>query len=1262
MSVSIMSLNVRGLRKNTHLAQNNIKHSHFHSWLGRRSATIMAFQEIQYSTPPSSQDITTIHNILKAHDGHWSQHCGLIVRDADLQMSKKTTWLDGRIITADIRSKNSPFLATIVVIYAPANHQDRGPFFKSLLTLPFFQNPPQHFLLMGDLNYNHFTSRRYPEWQDWIDVKTIDCVNRSGATPLPTFHRPNPLVRSTLDYIFCSPSLYPHTTSPGMIFTNNFSDHDALTVTIVPSGRTITGRGLWRLNTSLLEDTKFLEIFLPFLETLKHSRYQESTQNHWDRIKRRIKGFCITESIPRARHRRTMKNQLLEQRTNRLEELIQSSGSQRERLEKELTEIENDLSSIENHELHIQALRSGYAWREQGERCTAYFFRSIASRQKKRLVPPLRNEETGLLSSTVEEQLGIAKQFYSKLYTPDPIDQGAIDTFLDAIPTTARVSPDRNKNIMAEFSSQEIEETTRHLASGKAPGKDGIPYEMYRILFTIPWITELFIKLANSALQRGNIPRSWKETVMILLFKKGESDRLGNWRPLSLINADAKIFTKILSRRMRPALVELTGEYQVGFTAGRFIADNGLAVRALTEYAKNCQLPHVGLLLDQEKAYDRVHPEYLSKVLERFGFTRDFIRCILFLFFRTTITLNINGHLATVFEQKRGLRQGDPLSPLLYNLIFEPLLAYIIKNQGLTGIAIPGRQDAIKVSAFADDLFTMVKSTQEWNMLQQTFDLYGQASNARINWNKTVAFPLSRTPEEGLKTLLLGSGVRWHDSSNEEHLTYLGFPITLSKQQERTFWTNLSNKTKTIISIHSARSLSILGRGTIANSIILAKLWHVLWTTPCPDWWIQQLRKDLSAFMSPFKPRASWEIVTTPRTAGGLGVIHPLRQAQAFQARHIANMISDRPTWGRQIILDLIRWRGRAKSALEVLVNPSPHTLNIFRQFPTIKNLLKVAQLLPPARTLFTDGPLPMADTILRLPIRWWIPKSDESVDKIEDKVGDVYRLENRDQGQAMLVTKAPNNCRLQRTRDTLHLEVFLGKRTMSQEFQRVLQRTSTLIRGDDLQTRLQTLSIENGTDKKIPLSKASTRLLRAHFTPQRKPPDPTSRFQPEEGSKSQWGAFWKLKIPHQARNFWWRYKQDRLPCGTVRQAIWNQPSCCEAEGCHTLIADKNHFVFHCAHKYNAWQEILSRYTTKDDWPDQDLYALLTFKPPQVSIAPGYDITIDQLTACCLVGIHTANITLYREDITMPSGAIVKIIENLIARLNDQHSLMSSRN
>ncbi|KAK3817424.1 MAG: hypothetical protein J3Q66DRAFT_261784, partial [Benniella sp.] len=84
----------------------------------------------------------------------------------------------------------------------------------------------------------------------------------------------------------------------------------------------------------------------------------------------------------------------------------------------------------------------------------------------------------------------------------------------------------------------------------KAPGKDGFPFEIYRVILSHPPLADLLLGIMNDALNFAIFPDSWLQTVMVLLHKKGEASRLANWRPLSLIITDAKFFIKILTNRL----------------------------------------------------------------------------------------------------------------------------------------------------------------------------------------------------------------------------------------------------------------------------------------------------------------------------------------------------------------------------------------------------------------------------------------------------------------------------------------------------------------------------------------------------------------------------------------------------------------------------------------------------------------------------------------------------------------------------------------
>lgn len=186
-------------------------------------------------------------------------------------------------------------------------------------------------------------------------------------------------------------------------------------------------------------------------------------------------------------------------------------------------------------------------------------------------------------------------------------------------------------------------------------------------------------------------PESWKQTRMVLLFKKGDPELLHNWRPLSLINCVAELFTIMLADRLNRVMSRLLiVPYQTEFKLHRLISDNAWLNQILMvnlRYAAPLDR-NVAVLLDQEKAYDRVNTTYLAMVLHQFGFPVSLVASISNLFFSTRIFVSINGWSGSSFTQSRGLRQGDSLSPLLFNLAFEPLLRTFLACSQLQGVAL----------------------------------------------------------------------------------------------------------------------------------------------------------------------------------------------------------------------------------------------------------------------------------------------------------------------------------------------------------------------------------------------------------------------------------------------------------------------------------------------------------------------------------------------------------------------------------------------
>ncbi|KAG0820803.1 hypothetical protein G6F19_012268 [Rhizopus arrhizus] len=692
----------------------------------------------------------------------------------------------------------------------------------------------------------------------------------------------------------------------------SWSDHFLVTSYFAlraPAHSTVLGKSQWRAHPRLASSETFRNLVSSTIaNTMVSFDISLTPQEKWDMVKSAITQVAKSFSR-RSAFNLTKAESLLHLKRARITKRLASNPELLSSLTPQLSVVESQLASLQQYHAETLALRAGIRWREQGEISAGYLKRTVSQRQTRQIMKQLVHPTTGALCCTSNEMLDAAVQFYSNLYSPEPIDNSAIDDLLSAIPDSLRLSDSNQRFLTNSFTHDDLIEGVSRCPRRSSPGLDGLPYEILHLIFIHPASKDLVLQVYNDALSKGVFPPSWFSTSVSLLPKKGDLKDLKNWRPISLINADAKVFTRLFNSRIVKCAQKLVTPYQAGFLRGRFIADNGLLMKLIMEHARLTSSDAVGLLLDQEKAYDRVHPSYLCKVLHHFGFPPSIVQSLSTLFFNTGLHINVNGFLSSSVLQHRGLRQGDPISPVLFNLAFEPLLRRILSDPHFSGFQLPKSVcspphvhsiSSVKLLAYADDIVCLLKSPQDLTALQHHLHLYSKASNAKVNFNKTKAFALSGSRScyhRIWRTPLLQQQIHsWHDGSSSQPIIYLGFPLHSSIAQRDAYLTSLLSRLETSLQLHSHRSLSFRGRVTILNSLILSKLWHVLRILSVPKRFFLRLQSQISGFVSAKKtPRISFETMCFPRNKGGLGVLNPPLQQSALQLRWLLPLLHDFP-------------------------------------------------------------------------------------------------------------------------------------------------------------------------------------------------------------------------------------------------------------------------------------------------------------------------------------------------------------------------------
>ncbi|GBG75702.1 hypothetical protein CBR_g20326 [Chara braunii] len=432
------------------------------------------------------------------------------------------------------------------------------------------------------------------------------------------------------------------------------------------------------------------------------------------------------------------------------------------------------------------------------------------------------------------------------------------------------------------ISAEELRQTLKSMAKGKAPSNDGLPVEFFNTCWQA--LVADLVKLCNDILVGGTLGKTMTKGVISLMYKKGDR---------------SEILAKTLARRLGPILPGLVGSDQGAFVRGRSSFDNILTAIESLKIIEEENLDVAALMIDLEKAYDRVNWTFVMTTLKVLGFGSMFCRWVKVLYAFSTATVQMNGVISEPFQLSRSLRQGCPLAPLLFVLQLETLLSAIRVNHGIRGLQLPGGGEC-RVKALADDLFVLsANSADSLEALKCCLQCYGDLSEAAINWNKSAVFLLEEyrlQVQWGMQRVPKGEAQR-----------FLGVMVALgdsAASQELILREKVYTRIK---SWGRAPHLSLMGRGLVITVSAFSLLWFVLRTIKLSEATLKAIRAVARRFL--WKPGAeevqgyiakvAWEIVCAPREDGGLAITDPRAQNLTLLANWLVKVAEahDPPDW-----------------------------------------------------------------------------------------------------------------------------------------------------------------------------------------------------------------------------------------------------------------------------------------------------------------------------------------------------------------------------
>lgn len=361
--------------------------------------------------------------------------------------------------------------------------------------------------------------------------------------------------------------------------------------------------------------------------------------------------------------------------------------------------------------------------------------------------------------------------------------EGDNNTILNAL--EHKVTPEMNDTIMKPYTEEEVQQAIKQMHPTKAPGPDGMTPLFYQKFWHVIKVDVLHAVL--DILNNAKDPTSLNHTHIVLIPKVKNPVSPKEFRPISLCNVVFRIITKTIANRVKSILSNVISDTQSAFIPGRIITDNAMTAFEVFHSMKNKKKGKRGLMamkLDMSKAYDRVEWNFIESVMTKLGFCDDWVKLIMRCVRTVSYSVLINGVPSTPFSPKRGLRQGDPLSPYLFFICAEAFTALLKKaeNEGcIHGIKVSRTAPTVSHIFFADDtiLFTRV-ANEEADEIKRVISQYEKASGQRINLDKTEITVSSNISVERRKELSDRLGVR----EVEQHSKYLGLPTLIGRSKK----------------------------------------------------------------------------------------------------------------------------------------------------------------------------------------------------------------------------------------------------------------------------------------------------------------------------------------------------------------------------------------------------------------------------------------------------------------------------------------------
>lgn len=598
--------------------------------------------------------------------------------------------------------------------------------------------------------------------------------------------------------------------------TVTFSDHfqqPIIRISNDPYNYTHTkwGDGIYKLNNTVLNYPHVISEITTAWQNWKLRKDEyENILMWWEDGKTMLKNKFIELSSEIA----VIHKQNHNKHKQRLEEINSSKDAVLETTNEHntLQELINDYnnSSLQGAQLRVNLISI------ESEKPSKEFFRLESKQGQTKAITELLSDHNTILTEK-EDILTETHNFYHKLWGINPSVNEEEQNQYISILNDVNITNDQKQDTELLISMKETEIAINQLNKDSAPGSDGLSNIFYKTCWGI--IKEDFVEIINNCFLQKRMAPSMGEAIVKLIHKKNQKSLLKNWRPISLLNTDYKILSKILANRITPILNETITSNQKCGLPGRRIEEVLYNIQATLETSKTKNSSMCIMITDFEKAFDRVNHSFIYKILKKLGFGPIMIQWLQIVYANITSKIEINGACTQPILIRRGIRQGCPLSMLYFILTADLLTRHVESNTDIKGYLF--NKQEIKIQQYADDTTFICVNIESLTQINKELKKYEKVSGQKINENKTQFYTQQRTMKDEIKQ-------KFPNALLSDDFKTLG--IVFGKNSKKTTngnWNKVIRKIANIADMHKVRLLTVSGKIQIINTLLVPHTLHL---------------------------------------------------------------------------------------------------------------------------------------------------------------------------------------------------------------------------------------------------------------------------------------------------------------------------------------------------------------------------------------------------------------------------------------------------